>query len=105
MTATAVGFFGEPFFCSTACSMSFFGRRDFSSCSGVNIERTELLPTFPAPGATTSSSYLEGPSSLKPTRKDIVTRRVLECPALTPRALFCVICATCRHSVLSDTKN
>ena len=96
MTATAVGFFGEPFFLGAAGPMILFCRWGFFTCGGVNIDRAELLAAFPAPGTATASPDLEGASSLEATCKDIVTGGVFEGPTLTPWTLFRI----CGHSLM-----
>lgn len=76
MTATAVGFFGEPFFLGTACAVILFRAWGFLAISRVNIQRAKLLTALPAPRATTAGSYLKGACRLQATCEDIVTRRI-----------------------------
>jgi hypothetical protein len=79
MTPTAVGLFRESFFCGirTAGPVVLFRRQGLFPCCGVNIHRTKLLATFPAPGSTAARPYLEGTPCLQTTRKDIVTCSIL----------------------------
>ena len=88
MTATAVGLCRESFFLGAAGPMRLLGRRDFSPRGRVNIDRTELFPTLPAPGTATSGAHHKPPCRLQTTGKNIVTGGVFEGPALTPGALF-----------------
>jgi hypothetical protein len=92
MTATAVGFFGEPFFfgISTAAPVILFGCGDFLSRGGINIDGTELLATFPAPRATTAGADPEGSVRLESTGENIVAGSIFQSPAFTPRTLFCI---------------
>ena len=77
MTATAVGLSRESFFLGAACAVILFRAWGFLASSRIDVERTELLATFPAPGSATASSYGEGPRSLQTACKDIVTRGIL----------------------------
>jgi hypothetical protein len=92
MTATAVGLSRESFFLGarTAGPMSLFCAWDLFTRRRVDIERTELLAAFPAPGSPAASPNRKAAPRLKSTCKDVVTCRIFQSPALAPRALFCV---------------
>ena len=77
MTATAVGLSRESFFLGAARSVILFRAWGFLASSGIDVERTELLPAFPAPGSATASSYSEGTRSLQAACKDIITCGIL----------------------------
>ena len=76
--------------------MILLGPRRLVSRARVDIDRAEFLAAFPAPGSATAGTDLEGTGSLESTGKDIVTRGILQGPALTPGTLlritghFCV---------------
>jgi hypothetical protein len=92
MTATAVGFFGEPFFfgIGTAAPVILFGCGGFLSRGRINIEGTEFLATFPAPRAATAGAHDEASCCIEATGENIVTGSVFQGPAFTPGALFCI---------------
>ena len=88
MTATAVGLSRESFFLGATAPVILFRAWGFLASSGIDIERTELLATFPAPGSATAGPYLEGAHGLQAACKDIVTRGILQGPAFAPRTLL-----------------
>ena len=98
MTATAVGLFRESFFCCATLAMTIPGALDLFSRKRVNVDGTKLLTTFPAPRAAASSANCKGAACLQSARKDIVTRRIFQSPALAPRTLFCIIAHFCHCS-------
>jgi hypothetical protein len=92
MTATAVGLSRESFFLGAAGSMILLRRRSFSARDRINIDGAELFPTLPAPGTATPGAHGECARRLEATGENIVTGSIFQCPALTPRTLFCVSC-------------
>jgi len=71
------------------CIMGFFTLRILMTCFGIDVSSTKLLTTFPAPRLTTTSTYKKVIcASGKPTRKNVITRIILETPPFTPRALL-----------------
>ena len=98
MTATAVGLFRESFFCCATLAMIIPRTLDLFSRKRVNVDGTKLLTAFPAPRAAASSANCKGAACLQSARKDIVTRRIFQSPALAPRTLFCIIAHFCHCS-------
>jgi hypothetical protein len=96
VAAAAVAIFRETGLLGTTAPMILLRSRDLLSCVRVDVQRTEFLAAFPAPGAATAGTDLEGTRCLESTGKDIVTCGILQCPALTPGTLlritghFCV---------------
>ena len=73
----------------TACVMILLSVTTFHARVRINIDLTKLLATFPAPRTPTSRPYHEFTrTSLQTTGKNIITRCILQSPALTPRTLF-----------------
>jgi len=69
--------------------MVFFTLRILLPRFGIDVSSTKLLTTFPAPRLTTTSSNEEIIcTTRKSTRKNVITRIVLETPPLTPGALL-----------------
>lgn len=67
------------------------------TCGRINVLRTILLPTRPAPGPTTPLTHVEFVIVIQTTGEYIVTGRILERPAPTPRTLFCICRSGFRH--------
>ena len=63
----------------------------------INVLRTILLPTRPAPGPTTSLAHVEFIIVIQTTGEYIITGGILESPTPTPRTLFCICRAGFRH--------
>ena len=57
----------------TAFSMRLFGAWGLVARLGINIQRTEFLSAFPAPGSTTAGPNMKFPASFKAASKNIVT--------------------------------
>ena len=56
---------------------------------GIDVSSTKLLTTFPTPRLATTGTDKEVISAgRKPTRKNVITRIILEAPSLTPGALL-----------------
>jgi len=90
MPARTIVVLFEPFLLfTTLSSMRFFGFRILMSRFGIDVRCTKLLTTFPAPRLTATGSNEEIIcTTRKPTRKNVITRIVLETPPLTPRTLL-----------------
>jgi hypothetical protein len=54
----------------------------------VGVGCAELLSAFPTPTSTATSTHRKLARDFQATRENIVTRRIFETPALTPRALL-----------------
>jgi hypothetical protein len=67
------------------------------TCDRINVLRTILLPTRPAPGPTTSLTHVEFVIVIQTTCEYIVTGGILESPAPTPRTLLCICRSGFRH--------
>jgi hypothetical protein len=59
MTSTTICVFTKSLLTLTAVSVYIFRTSNLSSCHRININRTELLLTFPAPRATTACTDLK----------------------------------------------
>lgn len=91
MTSRAVILFLEAFLLATAISgVMVLCCGEAFTCLRVVILRAILLPTCPAPCATTSCADVELARCLKTTRKDIGTGIILQAPPLTPGAYLSV---------------
>jgi hypothetical protein len=69
--------------------MGFFGFMILMTRFSINILRTELLPALPTPrSAATGTDEKLICASGKPTRKNVITRIILQAPPLAPGALL-----------------
>jgi len=63
----------------------------------INVLRTILLPTRPAPRPTTSLAHVEFIIVIQTTCEYIVTGGIFQSPSPTPRTLLCICRAGFRH--------
>ena len=90
MSTWAVVLLFESFLLFTAIRiMGFFSMRILMTCFGIDILCTKLLPALPAPRlAATGANEEIICASGKPTRKNVITRIILQAPPLAPGALL-----------------
>ncbi len=62
------------------------------------VGRAVFLATRPTPRTTAPESHVKFVLVVKPARKDISARIILQAPTLTPRALFRIRCPLFFHN-------
>lgn len=86
---TVISLLKPRFLSATLCIMGFPCIPPFHTRARIHIDTTELLATFPAPGAATPRTHIKPiRSCLKPACEYIVARGIFETPACAPRTLF-----------------
>ncbi len=95
-------FLFETRFMTTAITMIVFSRREFLTCARVIIGATVFETTPPAPGTTTACPLHKGSAGFKATGKNIITCVIFQTPALTPRALLCIVHSTSESGKLTS---
>jgi hypothetical protein len=90
VTAGTIRFLGESVLLQTASRIvEFFGDLRLGARVRINIDITEFLAAFPAPGTATARAYHEQIGiGLESAGEYIVTGGVLQTPAFAPGALF-----------------